>query len=252
MPSLITGAQQQLSPGRLVELFDFDVSKLGGGVYRFCSSFKETGDLTWRGMTYAPLPVIAEGFEVSGKGQLPKPTLKLSNVALVGSALISEFGDPLGAKVTRWLTFSEFLDGGAYADENQHFIPQIFVVERKKTQNAVMVEFELSASIDQEGRMLPGRQIVRNYCGHRYRRWDAATGQFDYVDATCPYAGSDSVEGGAGPETPYFDATGTPVAENQPEKDTCGKKLSDCKLRFGRNAELPFRGFPGVGRIRRT
>ncbi len=252
MPSLITAAQQQLSPGRLVELFDFDATKLGGGAYHFCSSFTEAGGLTWRGRVYSPLPVIAEGFEVSGKGQLPKPTLKFSNVALIGSAMINEIGDPLGAKVTRWLTFSEFLDGGAYADGNQHFIPQIFVVERKKAQTALLVEYELSASIDQEGRMLPGRQIVRNYCGHRYRRWDKTTGQFDYTEATCRYGGSDKIKGGGGPESPYFNAVGEQVPDGQPELDVCGKKLSDCKLRFGRNADLPFRGFPGVGRIRRS
>lgn len=245
--SLITAAQQQLAPGRLVELFDFDATNLGGIQYHWCSAFKETGDIVWRGITYARLPIIADGFEVSGKGQLPKPTLKISNIALLASAMINEIGDPLGATVTRWLTFSQFLDGGQSADANQHFIPQIFVVERKKSQDEIGVEYELSASIDQEGRMLPGRQIVRNYCGHRYRRWEATLGAFDYSQATCPYAGSDNAQGGT--EGPYFDQTDAAVAD--PSDDSCGKRLASCKCRFGANSALPFRGFPGAGRIRR-
>jgi lambda family phage minor tail protein L len=246
--SLIEATRQKLAIGKLVELFDLDLTTIGGGVYHFCSAFKESADINWKGNLYTPIPIVADGFEHSGKGTLPTPTLKISNVALVGSAMLNEFGDPLGCKVTRWVTAATFLDDGATPDPDQHNPPDIYVVERKKAQNELYVEFELSAAIDQSGRELPGRQVVRNYCNHRYRRWDAVTSAFVYTNATCSYAGSDSTPGGT--ESPYFLQSGEPT--DDPSLDSCGKQLSHCKLRFGATEPLPFRGFPGAGRIRRT
>lgn len=246
--SLIESTRQKLSIGRLVELFDIDLTSIGGGIYHFCSAFDESSDIVWKGNTCTSIPIMADGFEFAGKGQLPTPTLKISNVALVGSAMLNEFGDPLGCKVTRWVTGASFLDNGSTPDPDQHNAPEIYVVERKKAQNEIHVEFELSAAIDQAGRQIPGRQVVRNYCSHRYRRWDATAGEFVYTNATCPYAGSDSLPGGT--ESPYFEQDGDPT--DDPSLDSCGKQLSDCKLRFGPTAALPFRGFPGAGRIRRT
>ena len=50
-----------------------------------------------------------------------------------------------------------------------------------------------------------------------------------------------------------FGYTGGPVADaggnttSNPALDVCGKQLTDCKLRFGDDAILPFGGFPGCG-----
>lgn len=242
----IAADKQRLSPGRRVELFDLDLSLLQAGlVYRFCSSFNESTSIVWRGNTYAAIPLVAEGFQVSGKGTLPTPTLRISNIGLLVSSIINEFGDPTGAKVTRWVTFSDYLDGGSKADPHQHFVPDIYLIERKTAQNSTFVEFELSASIDQEGRLLPARQVLRDACVLRYRVWNGTS--FDYSNATCPWSGSDNVQGGN--EGPFFTAAGVPTGT--PANDLCGKKLSDCKMRFGSaNLDLAFGGFPGVARFR--
>jgi lambda family phage minor tail protein L len=246
----IASDKQKLSPGNLVELFDLDLSIYQVGlIYRFCSSFTNTESILWQGNSYTLLPIVAEGFEVSGRGTLPTPTLKICNVGNLISAISSEFGDIIGATLTRWKTYEHYLDGGASADPNQHYPKEIWLIERKKNQNKVFVEFELSASIDQEGRLLPGRQILRDACTHRYRVWDATTNSFDYANATCPWAGSDSLPGGA--EDPYFTEVGARTGD--PASDVCGKKLTDCKLRFMhqfKKVDLPFRGFPSVSRIR--
>jgi lambda family phage minor tail protein L len=236
---------QKLLPGKRVELFDFDATNLDGATYyRFCSSFRVSGgSVTWKGETYTAIPITATGFEENSKGPLPTPTLRIDNIGLLPAAIINSLGDPLGATVTRWVTFSDFLDDGATPDPNIHFLPHIFVIERKVSQTKISVEFELSAAIDAEGIQLPFRQVLRDVCTHRYRQWNGSS--FDYTDATCPYAGSDLMEGGT--ETPYFEANGDTTTD--PAKDVCGKKLSDCKLHFpGQN--LPFWGFPGVARIR--
>jgi phage-related protein len=104
----------------------------------------------------------------------------------------------------------------------------------------MFVEWELSAAIDQEGRMLPGRQFLRDVCTRRYRRYaptDPAAAGDGYVYPKifpCPYTGSNA-----------FTAlgVGTTVAN-----DVCGRKVSDCRLRFPGQA-LPMGAFPGIGRV---
>lgn len=239
--------KQQLTPGRRVELFDLDASSIvSGAVYHFCSSFAESLPLLWGGVTYVPIPILSDGFEVSGQGRLPTPTIKIGNIGNFVSTLLLEVGDIVGAKVTRRVTFSDFLDNGTTPDTSQHFIPEIFRIERKKSHTREAVEFELSASIDQEGHQLPGRQIIPSACTHIYRTFAPSAGQFDYSKATCPYVGSDLVQGGT--EGPFFDALGQQTGS--PSLDRCGKRLSDCRLRFTPlRLPLPFAGFPGVGRI---
>jgi lambda family phage minor tail protein L len=240
---------QKLLVGKKVELFEFDATNLDGStLYRFCSSYKESGDVLWQGEIYTAIPIAVSGVEKSSTGPFPTLNLRIDNIGLLPAALIASLGDPLGATVTRWLTFSDFLDDGPRADPNQHYPPEIFVVERKVFQTKLAVEFELSASIDAEGVELPFRLVLRDACTHVYRRWDDDSlpgGAFDYSDATCPYAGSDGVPGDT--ESPYFKQNGDSTTE--PILDVCGKRLTDCESRFGIDP-LPFNGFPGVARIR--
>lgn len=238
---------QKLSTDPVVELFEFDASQLGGGVYRFYSGAPSDATLVWRGNLFVPLPIEASGWEFSGKGSLPTPTLRISNVHLLMSSIIENVGDPLGAKITRWVTYEKFLDDGSSPDVDA-YRKEIYQIERRVSQDEAMVEFELSAAIDQDGRKLPGRQVVRGFCNHRYRVY-VSPGVFSYTNATCPYVGSGPLAGGD-EEGPYFTQSGLPTGDSS--ADVCGKKLSDCRLRFVPLGEdLPFRGFPAVDRIRR-
>jgi len=230
----ITEQQQSFDAGEIVHLFSLDATSLGAGTYFFTQSAYETVELQWQGNTYTPIEIEAEGFEWQGRGALPTPKIRVSNVNRVFSALVADHGDLLGAIVTRTRTFRRFLDGEVEADPTAHFPTDVYRIERKALQTKVLIEWDLAAAMDQEDRMLPGRQVLRDICTHRYRRWTGAA--FDYSKATCPYADVSS-----------FDAQGNPVADDQ---DRCGKRLSDCKLRFGANATLPTRAFPGVARTR--
>jgi lambda family phage minor tail protein L len=180
--------------------------------------------------------------------------MRISNVHLLMSTIINNIGDPLGAKITRWVTYERFLDApiGSEADPDK-YRKDLYQIERKVSQDEAMVEFELSAAIDQDGRQLPGRQVVRGFCNHRYRVFTGPTLAdpaqiFSYDNATCPYTG----DGVAADDGPYFTQSGL-SATGGPIEDVCGKKLSDCKLRFTNQPTplpLPFRGFPAVDRIR--
>jgi lambda family phage minor tail protein L len=188
--------------------------------------------LSFGGNIYPYIAVEATGFEWSGKGPLPTPRIRVGNANRVLQGYAVDYKDLVGAKVTRTRTFARYLDLEPYADATQTFPLDVYFVERKVTQTKLFIEWELASAMDQEGKMLPGRQVLRQ-CRYRYRRWDGAA--FDYAKATCPYVG-----------VPTFNARGQVVASAQ---DVCGKKLSDCILRFG-NVDLPFGGFPGVGMFR--
>jgi lambda family phage minor tail protein L len=241
--------KQKLNMGKRVELFEADFTNLGGTISYWVSSYAAAQPLEWKGQAYTPVPIEASGFETTGKGTLPTPTLLISNILLLPATIINALGDPLGSKITRWVTYETYLDNGATPDPNQHFLPDIYVIERKVQQNKISVEFELSAIIDQQGKLLPGRQVLKDTCTHLYRLATATMDVFDYTKATCPWAGSDSAEGGT--ETPYFTEAG--VSTPTWSLDKCGKKLTDCSIRFAGltpKQPLPFRGFPSVGKIK--
>jgi lambda family phage minor tail protein L len=235
----ITARAQSLAPGALVELFTLDCTMIDvagapGGVYTFTPSAGHV--LAFGGVEYAPVDIEADGFEVTGAGSLPTPKLRITNVTRVLAALAATAGDLLGAQVTRLRTFVEFLDGEPGADPEMCFPPDIYRVERLSAFSKTVIEWELSAALDQQGRVLPGRQVLQGACTHRYRRWDAASGGFDYTSATCPWTG-----GG-------FTAQGQATAD--PAADRCGKRLADCRLRFGAGGVLPTRAFPAVAKTR--
>jgi len=248
--------QQSLTPGREVQLFTLDTSSIPrldgsgyGGVYRFCSSYRESSrTITFNGLTYAPIAIEATGFETLGKGVLPSPRLKIANTGLEITTVIQELGDPVGARLTRFLTFEPYLDDGSDPDPEAMFLPQVYLIDRKVKETRQMVEFELSASMDQAGRMLPKRQILRDACSHIYRRWNGS--EFDYSKATCPWQGAQL---GGDPEGPYYlnDDTET----DDPSLDNCGKRLRSCEVRHAPEdgsirIDLPTRAFPGVARIK--
>lgn len=221
--------------GDKVELFELDVTALGGSVHRFCSSVKESQSVVWQGNIYSPMPVMASGFDVVGGGKLPTPTLHLSDGFGIFRAMVREYNDLVGAKLTRTVTFRRYLDGEPDADPAAHFPLDIYYVDRKSKQAGVELEWQLAALMDQQGKMLPGRIVLKNICDYVYRLWDPLEVAFDYSAATCPYTG-----------TRYFDKTGAACLRAE---DDCGHHLADCVLRYVR-LPLPFHGFPGVANVR--
>lgn len=226
---------QKLAPSAIVDLFVLDLS--GGGfiknnIYYFHSGTNSlNGDIVWQGITYTRYPIEATGFERSGKGTLPRPTIKAANITGALSELARVNEDFIGGKLIRKRTFVKYLDAVNFpgstnpsADPTAHFPDEIWIIDRKSAENAVYVEFELAASFDVAGVLLPRRQCIQNTCTWKYR----------------------------GPECGY---TGGAVAKiddtptSNLSEDVCGKRLSSCKLRFGNNSELPFGAFPAVGLI---
>lgn len=233
-PVIIATDMQRLEQDAIVQMFEMDVTKFGGEIMRFATAAVDGQPINFGGEQFLPFPIQAEGFEWNGQGTLPRPTLMMSAMDLAFLSLVMSADDLVGAPVRRLRTYRKHLDDGSDPDPEALFPVDHYVIERKASQNRRQIQFELSVQMDQEGRMIPARQVLRDSCTHRYRWWDGK--QYRYEGVTCPYAGSGQwSESGASADR---------------GSDRCGKRLADCKLRFGQFGELPFYGFPGVGRYK--
>jgi lambda family phage minor tail protein L len=220
----------------LITLYQLDTTMFPDGQWFYFSSandFQTT--ITWGGQDYVPLPISAQGFEMTSKGTLPTPTIGVSNLYGAGNTLLDTFNGLLGAEVTRIVTLRRFLDDGTTPDPNAFITQEVFVVAQKVSHDPLQVSFKLASRMDQEGTQVPRRQILRDVCQHAYRFWDTNLGAFNYAGATCPYTGS-----------AFYDPLDTPT---DPTHDQCSRSMNGCTLRFGRWAALPARFFPGVGKV---
>ena len=171
---------QNVNPSAIIELFTLQLdNSLHGAttVYRFHngSSLKDNGEIVWAGNTYQRFPIQAEGFQY-GKGQLPRPTLTVSNAlgtitAILLSVNATTTGNDLtGATVTRIRTLARFIDAVNFPgdinpygtpDATAEFPQEIYKIDRKSTENREIVQFELASVFDLAGIRAPKRQCTR-------------------------------------------------------------------------------------------
>ena len=111
---------QSINPGSLIELFELttDATLHGSSnTYRFHAGTNEinNGNIIWAGNTYIAIPMEADGFKYA-RGQLPRPTLTISNVTNLMTAIllnvntVTPGNDLTGAVVKRITTLARFLD----------------------------------------------------------------------------------------------------------------------------------------------
>lgn len=224
---------QKQNAGAWVELFVLDATAQGGAIARFHAGTNGLSTaVVWQGNSYLPFPIEMTGFEWNGQG-LPRPKARVANVAGTISALVRNYDDLIGAKMTRKRTMVQFLDavnfpGGTNptADQNSYLPDEVFYITQKTREDKYLVEFELGSPLDLQGVMVPRRQIVGPVCAWRKYRGDG-----------CGYAGAPV-------------ATETDAPTSDPLLDKCSRTLTGCKLRFGEHGVLPFGGFPASALVR--
>jgi lambda family phage minor tail protein L len=210
-------------------------------MFHFTSAEDFDHIITWGGQDYAPLPMDAQGFELTTRGAIPQPTVTISNVYGAGNLLVDSYKGLVGADIVRILTLRRFLDDGDTPDPNAYITRDKFVVAQKTSHTALAIAFKLASRMDVEGTQLPRRQILRDVCSHTYRVWvgddpdNVLVGHFDYSQASCPYAGLDN-----------YDVLNRPTVK---PNDQCSRTLVGCQLRFPGGQPLPARFFPGVGKV---
>jgi len=206
----ISADVQRLVVGEIVQLFELDATDFGADqIFYFTMNTKDGANVEFNGISYTPLDFEIEGLEVSGKGQLPEPTIKLSNTNNALGAAINSFNDLVGAKLTRRKTFKKYLDDEPGANPAAQFPLDIYIVEQKISQNKFFVEFKLVPFFDFQGIRIPKRQILRDNCPFVYRTPDGTAFNYAHVIG-CTYVGED-----------YFDSNGDVVGSNT--DDLCGE-----------------------------
>ena len=178
--SAIVSNLQNTNPSAIIELFTLQLdNSLHGAttIYRFHagSSLKDNGELVWAGNSYQRFPIKAEGFAFR-KGQLPRPTLTVSNAlgtitAILAAVNATTAGNDLtGATVTRIRTLARFIDAVNFPsnvnpygtpDPTAEFPQEIYKIDRKSSENREVVQFELAAVFDLAGIRAPKRQCTR-------------------------------------------------------------------------------------------
>lgn len=183
------------------------------------------------GVSYIPLACSIQGLEITSAGQMPTPTLAVSDATVEDSqiitGLIDFYGDGLvGSIVTIKQILRMNLDDGIQPNPAATKPIQSFQISHiKEMVPGVGVTFELTTPLELLETKLP-IQLLLNRCFWRYR-----------VLTECPYAGTNE-----------FDQNGNPVPLGSPLA-ACGKTVKDCKLRFGDLAVLPMGGFPSLTRF---
>lgn len=189
-----------LQPDALIELFEIDFSNMqenfeqlkdlyginvgADTVYRFCSSINSTNPIVWRGQSYQPMPVRADGFEHKNDGRFPRPKLIISNPEGIFSRIIYNNSDFVGCKVTRKRTYLRFLDDENFQNKNlnssgqnpfgtadqEAFLPDdVYYINKKISEDQSAIVFELSSSLELQNAFLPGRQMYGDLCTWTYR-----------------------------------------------------------------------------------
>jgi lambda family phage minor tail protein L len=235
-----------LEPSAIIELFQLHLTADVNGVdlvyYYHAGTNEVTSDIVFDGVSYAAVPIEVDGFEVTTKGTLPRPTMKISNAGTPGnpgngaiSSLLLAY-NPLRAEVRRIRTCKKFLDPINFpSGVNPTYDPnalfnggyESWYIDRVALENPTLVEFELAGKLDLTNVRLPGRQVVE-HC------------PWIYKGSECGYK--------PGKMFNLQNQQVTNAADDQ-----CAKNLEACEKRFPKGQGigpdddlLPFGGFPSA------
>lgn len=192
--------------------------------------FTANDNVVFDGKAYLPLACAIEGLEITTQGQLPNPTLSVSDCTTENSqiitGLIDYYGGLEGSTVVIKQVLRKNLDDGTAPNPAKLKPVQKFQVSQMKTMvPGIGVTFELTTPLELLDTKLPV-QVCLNKCNARYRNL-----------LECGYTG-----------TAEWNVAGQPVANGAPDA-ACGKTIAACKLRFGATAVLPILAFPALTRI---
>jgi len=177
---------QSINPGSVIEMFELttDAALHGSATtYRFhdgsnpiaYGNANSNGNIVWNGNTYIAVPLEADGFKYAN-GQLPRPTLTISNVTnlitaiLLNVNVVTPGNDLTGAVVTRVRTLARFLDAVNFTgntnpygtpDPTAEYAKEIYKIDRKSAENRAVVQFELAAAFDLENIRIPLRVCTK-------------------------------------------------------------------------------------------
>ena len=185
----------KINPSSIIELFELELTvglHIPAGnpnnldtVFRFHAgaNLNNFGPIRFNGNDYQRVAVQIEGFEDTGKGTIPRPTLTFSNLGGItkdGTVMtMSDFlaivnsttpgNDLLDAKVTRLMPLASALDNDNFVGDNPFGTPstdrlqdRIYYIDRKAVENRQVVQFELVSVLDMQNKKIPARIVTRD------------------------------------------------------------------------------------------
>lgn len=228
IPADMRIAVTQIEQSAMLDLYEVDLSRFGGNVYRFHDGMNGLlKPVIWQGNRYDPYPVQVTGLSMTAQGASARPKMTFANIDGLLTAINNDYDDALGAIVTRRQVMEQYLDAVNFQDGNNQADPsreavQKFVIEQRENSDSDFVTYVLALPTETDNAQIPARVIQADICPWRYRGQD------------CGYDGP-----------PVADEKDQPT--NEPTKDQCSHKYRGCKLRH--SSVLPFGGFLGSNKL---
>lgn len=228
IPADMRIAVTQIEQSAMLDLYEVDLSRFGGNVYRFHDGMNGLlKPVIWQGNRYDPYPVQVTGLSMTAQGASVRPKMTFANIDGLLTAINNDYDDALGAIVTRRQVMEQYLDAVNFPDGNNQADPsreavQKFVIEQRENSDSDFVTYVLALPTETDNAQIPARVIQADICPWRYRGQD------------CGYDGP-----------PVADEKDQPT--NEPTKDQCSHKYRGCKLRH--SSVLPFGGFLGSNKL---
>lgn len=228
IPADMRIAVTQIEQSAMLDLYEVDLSRFGGNVYRFHDGMNGLlKPVIWQGNRYDPYPVQVTGLSMTAQGASARPKMIFANIDGLLTAINNDYDDALGAIVTRRQVMEQYLDAVNFPDGNNQADPsreavQKFVIEQRENSDSDFVTYVLALPTETDNAQIPARVIQADICPWRYRGQD------------CGYDGP-----------PVADEKDQPT--NEPTKDQCSHKYRGCKLRH--SSVLPFGGFLGSNKL---
>lgn len=195
-----------------VDLWEFDLTPIGGERYFFCNEANEKGEpVVWQGREYTPYPIKVGDVEMNGKGPAPRVSLTVSNLFGLVTGFAEDLQSLVGAKVVRHQVYAKFLDavnfhhGNTQADTEQEVVSRYHIEQLTDLKNTTAT-FVLANPTETDGSLFPGRIMLADTCTWVYR------------SSECGYTGP-----------AVADAFDKPTTD--PSKDACSHCLRGCALR---------------------
>lgn len=210
-----------------------------GGVIRISNSnINPLDSISFDGNEYFARQFEIDGYDITEDANLPRPEIVIDNVDGFFYPLVKVFNDLKLASVRYMEIYLKNLDSGQEPSSTDLISDYEYQVRQRKSINPQNVTFVLGVPLDGVTAQF-GIQALKNTCVRAYRSPDTSSSD-DFFDKSntpsvdCPYLGGQ-----------YFKEDGDPTSDWR--LDSCGQKISDCRLRFGENADLPIRSFPSIG-----
>lgn len=149
--------------GNIVELWEIGFSQFSGDPSDIIRISPHISQQTfWRGLLYDPFPIESSSPEKDLNRAPSRINLRISNVNKSIFLKAQQYGDLIGANVTRWRTLSKYLDGEPEADPNEHWPIERYEIIQLSQFSRESIEFILANKLNLPNVKLPLRQCMKD------------------------------------------------------------------------------------------